>query len=182
MSPGLRSSKKTISLHYKKSGFSSGNPSIKSNLMSTDEYISLLEVDLACARQRILVLEAKCAMLGDTGDDILPQTPPKSPSLLWTPCPLAGPRVTKSKVGRAPQNSQRKHSCLRGKSHSMAISLKGCVSPRGITNAKGHLVLILPQTTSIFCFSSTPSPVKKMMPGSTRIPPHPAIKPYMAEL
>jgi hypothetical protein len=145
--------------------------------MSRDNYISLLEVGLACARQRNLVLEAKCAMFGDTGDNILSPTPPKSPPLLLTPCSLAGPMVTRSKVGRAPQTSQTTHSCLRGKSHSRVVSAPEALQTRKVTScSSSHKQLVS------FASVSTPPPVKKTIPGSTRITPHPATQPYMAEL
>ncbi|KAF7503977.1 hypothetical protein GJ744_002951 [Endocarpon pusillum] len=41
-----------------------------------DQYIGRLETDLASARHQILILKARCAMLGDTGDNrFLPSRP-----------------------------------------------------------------------------------------------------------
>lgn len=41
-----------------------------------DQYIDRLETDLASARHQILILKAKCAMLGDTGDNRFPPSRP----------------------------------------------------------------------------------------------------------
>jgi hypothetical protein len=153
---------------------SSDLAAIKPDSLHKDNYVSLLETRLAKARHRILILEANCAMLGDTGDDISPPAPPASPA----PSLQRNFKCChKSATMRPSQTNKISENCLHGQKSTSDSLAPGATTPRN--SSTGSLSWHGPSVSLLD--EPTPCPIKKAVPGHVESLPPPATKPYTAE-
>jgi hypothetical protein len=157
---------------------SSAMEAIKSDSFYKDKYIHLLEADLATARHRIIMLKAKCAILGDTGDAILPPTPPAS--LAPSSSPVSRPTsITKRLNHTSSSELSRVAGLRRSRRESGRVGVS--IGPNTPPQKRSDYSSSSRKRSVSFAALPTPSPIKKAVPGATNVLPPPAIKRHMAQ-
>jgi hypothetical protein len=165
----------------------------------TDRYIALLEANLATARHRILILQARCAILGDTGDDFYPPTPPASPTLSLASRPYSYRTAREASDQTSPRARQNLNSSSHGRvpakdnlRTAFMTPLAASASSRAWTPRVRSTSLGIPSKAQkppshspsshkrAVSFSAvlTPSPARKSEPIPATPVPQSAIKPY----
>ena len=148
---------------------------IERNSLHKDDYVSLLETRLAEARYRILMLEAKCAMLGDTGEDVCPLTPPASPP----PClPLYHLCRHSSTFMRPFRRTRHSEMCLHGQKATRAVLSPEVPMPRKCTSC----LKFFHRRSGSLTDEPTPCPIDKPMPSAVSFLPLPTARPSTAKL